>query len=88
MNAREFRYKRWVAGTLLRTGMVAPMRPDRAVRTFLTLRRWGPNSASAYAISAIRYPRRTALIDERGSLTFEEVHRRTNALARALGKRR
>jgi len=86
VNAREFRYKRWVAGTLLRTGMVAPMRPDRAVRTFLTLRRWGPNSASAYAISAIRYPRRTALIDERGSLTFEEVHRRTNALARALGK--
>jgi fatty-acyl-CoA synthase len=64
--------------------MVSPMRPDRAIRAFRTLRRWGPTSASAYAVSAIRFPARTALVDERGSLTFGQVHRRSNALARAL----
>jgi fatty-acyl-CoA synthase len=62
------------------------MRPDRALRVLMTLRRWGPNSASAYAVSAIRYPQGVAIIDERGSVTFEEVHRRTNALARALAQ--
>jgi fatty-acyl-CoA synthase len=80
----ELRYKLWVAKILLGTGLVSPMRPDKALRALLTLRRWGPNSASAYAVSAIRYPQRTALIDERGTLTFGEVHRRTNSLARAL----
>ncbi len=33
---------------------------------------------------AARYPDRAALVDERGVLTFEQVDRRTNALARGL----
>jgi fatty-acyl-CoA synthase len=73
-----------VARTLLGTGMAAPTRPDRAVRALAALRTWGPTPAAAYAGAAARYPDRLALIDERGTLTFSEVHRRTNALAREL----
>jgi acyl-CoA synthetase (AMP-forming)/AMP-acid ligase II len=75
-------YKLQVAKALLGTGMVTPMRPDKALRAALSLQRWGPTSAAAYAISAIRDPRRVALVDERGALTFGEIQARTNALAR------
>jgi acyl-CoA synthetase (AMP-forming)/AMP-acid ligase II len=84
VNTRTARYKLQVAKTLLDTGMFQPTRPDKALRSISTLRRWGPTPAAAYTGAAIRYPERTALVDERGSLTFAEVHARTNALARAL----
>jgi fatty-acyl-CoA synthase len=70
-----------VAKTLLGTGMIAPVRPDRAVRAVVALRRFGPTPAAAYTGSAARFPDREAIVDDRGTLTFEEVHRRTNALA-------
>jgi acyl-CoA synthetase (AMP-forming)/AMP-acid ligase II len=70
-----------VARVLLGTGMIAPVRPDRAVRSIVALRRWGPTPAAAYTGGAARFPERAAIVDERGSLTFEEVHQRTNALA-------
>jgi acyl-CoA synthetase (AMP-forming)/AMP-acid ligase II len=72
-----------VARTLLGTGMLAPTRPDKAVRSVLQLQRWGASPAAAYAGSAIRYPDRLAIVDDRGTLTFAEVQRRSNALARA-----
>ncbi|HEV3094793.1 MAG TPA: acyl-CoA synthetase [Solirubrobacteraceae bacterium] len=73
-----------VAKVLLGTGIVAPVRPDRAVRSVLALKQWGPTPAAAYTGSAARFPDRAAIVDERGTLTFEEVHRRTNALAHEL----
>ncbi len=73
-----------VAKALLDTGMVAPTRPDKAVRSLAALHRWGATPAAAYTGAAIRYPERLAIVDERGTLTFEEVHARTNALAREL----
>jgi acyl-CoA synthetase (AMP-forming)/AMP-acid ligase II len=79
-------YKAQVARTLLATGMLKPTRPDRALRSAAALRRWGPTPAAAYAGSAIRYPDRAALVDDRGTLTFAEVQRRTNALASELAK--
>jgi fatty-acyl-CoA synthase len=78
------RYRIEVARTLLATGMFKPERPDKSLRAVQTLRRWGSNAAAAYTISAIRCPERVALVDERGTLTFAEVARRTNALARGL----
>src|SRR5437870_599427 len=66
--------------------MFEPTRPDKAWRSIAALRRWGPTPAAAYTGSAIRHPDRTAVVDERGSLTFEEVHRRTNALAHELSR--
>src|SRR5256886_12110713 len=86
MNAREARYKLDVARTLLGTGMVGPVRPDKAVRSLLALRRWGPTPAAAYTGAAIREGGRPAIVDDRGTLTFGEVHRRTNALAHALAR--
>ncbi|MFI5010371.1 MAG: acyl-CoA synthetase [Solirubrobacterales bacterium] len=80
------RYKLDVARALVGTGMFKPVRPDRAVRALGTLRRWGPTPAAAYTGAAIRYPERLAIVDERGALTFAEVDRRTNALARALAR--
>jgi acyl-CoA synthetase (AMP-forming)/AMP-acid ligase II len=84
MNTREARYRLEVAKTLLGTGMIAPVRPDKAVRAVMEVHRWGPTPAAAYTSSAIRFPERTAIVDERGTLTFAEVDRRTNALARGL----
>ncbi len=78
------RHRLEIARTLLGTGMITPARPDKIVRSLGALRRWGPTPAAAYTSSAIRYPERLALIDERGTLTFAEIDRRTNALAHGL----
>ena len=72
MNTQTARYKLQVAKTLLETGMLEPTRPDKALRSLAALRRWGPTPAAAYTGAAIRYPHRLAVVDERGSLTFEE----------------
>jgi len=56
--------------------MMRPTRPDKALRSLAALRRWG-NFGGAYTGAAIRYPDSAAIIDDRGTLTFEEVHRRT-----------
>ncbi len=84
MNVREARHRLEVARTLLGTGMIRPVRPDKALRALAALQRWGPTPAAAYTGAAIRYPERAAIVDERGTLTFQEVHRRTNALAHEL----
>ena len=84
MNANEARHKLQVAKTLLGTGMIKPTRPDKVVRSLLALQRWGPTPAAAYAGAAVRYADQPAIVDDRGTLTFAEVHRRTNALAHAL----
>ena len=75
-----------VVRTLLETGMAAPTRPDKAVRSLTALRRWGATPAAAYTGAAIRYPERVAIADERGALTFEDVQSRTNSLARGLAE--
>jgi acyl-CoA synthetase (AMP-forming)/AMP-acid ligase II len=80
------RHKLFVARTLLDTGMIAPTRPDKAIRSVLALQRWGPTPAAAYLGSAIRYPDRLAICDDRGTLTFGEVQERTNALASSLAR--
>ena len=45
--------------------------------------RWREHPVGALVAAAARYPRRTAVIDDEGSLTFAEVEARSNALARA-----
>jgi acyl-CoA synthetase (AMP-forming)/AMP-acid ligase II len=86
VNGEQAKYKLQVARTLLETGMFQPTRLDKALRSVAVLHRWGPTPAAAYAGAAIRYPERVALIDERGSLSFAQVHRRTNALAHELSR--
>ncbi len=76
--------KAFTARTLIATGMFAPNRPNRVARSLQTLRQWGATIAAGYTVSAISHPDAIAIIDDHGSLTFDEVHRRTNALARGL----
>jgi acyl-CoA synthetase (AMP-forming)/AMP-acid ligase II len=71
---------------LREAGIVGPLRPDKAAKIGLTFMRWGASPATGAKIESIHYPHETALIDERGSLTFEQVHRRSNAIANALAQ--
>src|SRR4051794_26137602 len=70
--------------TLGAAGVLRPQRPDRLLQSATALLRFGPTPAAGYTISARRYPDAPAIFDELGSLTFREVHERSNALANAL----
>jgi len=74
------------ARVLREAGILGAVRPDKAARIGTTFVRWGASPATGIATAAIHHPAETALIDERGSLTFEQVHRRSNALAHAFVK--
>ncbi len=72
------------AKVLREAGILAPMRPDKALRVGSTFLRWGASPATGIATAAIHHPHEIAIIDERGSLSFERLHRRSNALAHSL----
>jgi acyl-CoA synthetase (AMP-forming)/AMP-acid ligase II len=74
------------AKVLADVGIIRAVRPDKAMKMAAIFARWGATPASGSAVSAILYGDETALIDERGELTFEEVHRRSNALARGFAE--
>jgi acyl-CoA synthetase (AMP-forming)/AMP-acid ligase II len=74
----------YTAKTLVEAGVLRPTRPDKLVRVGIALQRWGPTPAAGYTASTIRYPDEIAIVDELGTLTFREVHERTNALAHSL----
>jgi acyl-CoA synthetase (AMP-forming)/AMP-acid ligase II len=76
--------KLFTAKTLAEAGILRPNRPDHIVGAVRALLRFGPTPAGGYTASAERYGSETAIIDELGTLTFREVHERTNALAHAL----
>ncbi|MEU5988447.1 AMP-binding protein [Spirillospora sp. NPDC047418] len=65
-------------------GVLQPIRPDRAARLLLPYVRFGPVPATLGAMSALRFPERTALIDERGALSYAELEQRAASLATAL----
>jgi fatty-acyl-CoA synthase len=64
-------------------GVLGPIRPDKALKMGSTFVRWGASPATGIATAAIHYPHEIAVIDERGALSFERLHRRSNALARS-----
>jgi fatty-acyl-CoA synthase len=68
-------------------GVLRPVRPDKLARMAATLARWGATPATGIAAAAIHHPDEVSLIDERGSLTFEQLHRRSNALADGFAER-
>jgi acyl-CoA synthetase (AMP-forming)/AMP-acid ligase II len=71
---------------LREAGILGLQRPDKAARIGVTFLRWGASPALGSATAAIQYPHEIAIRDERGSLSFERLHRRSNALADALAK--
>jgi len=66
---------------LREAGIVAPMRPDKAAKIGTTFLRWGASPATGVSTAAIHHPHELAIVDERGALTWERLHRRSNALA-------
>lgn len=68
-------------------GIVRPYSPRVLWELANTVRRWGTGPAGGFAALAVRSPQRVGLIDELGSLTFGELHERSNALAHALRER-
>jgi fatty-acyl-CoA synthase len=76
--------KLFTARTLAGAGVLHPGRPDHVVEAVRALVRFGPTPAGGYGASAARFGSETAIIDELGTLTFKDVHERTNALANAL----
>jgi fatty-acyl-CoA synthase len=70
--------------TLVKAGIVGPTRPDRLWHVAYALHQWGTTPAAGYTAAAARHPDDVGIVDELGTLTFRQIHERTNALAHAL----
>ncbi|HEX6149596.1 AMP-binding protein [Nocardioides sp.] len=66
------------------SGVVRPLSPRKVVGLARVLRDWGTGPAGGFATLAVTDPDRVGLVDELGELTFGDIHRRSNALARGL----
>ncbi|MGV9712866.1 AMP-binding protein [Gordonia sp. NPDC003424] len=75
----------WLLCTLIRSGFLGSLRPDRYLRMGLALRRHGGASpVSGIGLAAARDPNGLALIDEAGELSWGELDRRADAFAAAV----
>ena len=72
---------------LARSGIIRPYSPVALARVVGAVKTWGTGPAGGYAALAARSPHQVGLVDELGSLTFRELHERSNALARALAEK-
>lgn len=70
-----------------RAGVIRPYGPRTLAHLGRTVVRWGTGPAGGFASLADRAPHQVGLVDELGELTWGELHRRSNALARALAER-
>ncbi|MET9213565.1 MULTISPECIES: acyl-CoA synthetase [unclassified Nocardia] len=68
---------------IVRSGVLDPLRPDLAVRSYFDVLRFGPFAGVVLHAARAR-PEASAIVDERGSLTFRMLDERSNALARGL----
>lgn len=80
----NFAEKLEVARVLYRAGVFKPIRPDKTIRIIRAAKGWGRTPAMGFIALAIRQPDTVAVIDDDGTATFDEVNRRSNALARGL----
>jgi fatty-acyl-CoA synthase len=76
----------YFAALCLRSGMVGIELPHRTASMLLSFERFGL-LGGAVSIAATKHGDRVGLIDERGSLTFKDLDRRSNALANAWRER-
>ncbi len=72
------------AKVLREAGILRPMRPDKALKVGGTFLRWGASPATGVTTAAIHHPHELAIVDERGALSWERLHLRSNALANSL----
>lgn len=69
------------------SGVVKPFSPTVLTRLAKAVHAWGLGPAGGFTMLATRYPDRVGIVDELGEITYGEIHRRTNVLARALAER-
>jgi acyl-CoA synthetase (AMP-forming)/AMP-acid ligase II len=74
-------------GVLGRAGVIRPYGPRTLVDIGRVVLRWGTGPAGGFATLAARAPHQVGVVDELGELTWGELHRRSNSLARALSER-
>ena len=70
-----------------RAGVIRPYGPRTLVDIGRVVLRWGTGPAGGFATLAARAPHAVGVVDELGELTWGELHRRSNSLARALAER-
>ena len=62
-------------------GIIRAYPPSVLAAVGKALRAWGTGPAGGFVAMALRDPDRVGLVDERGSLTGDQLQRRTHALA-------
>lgn len=65
-------------------GVIRPMSPIVLTKIVRTVKAWGTGPAGGFTQLTHTRPNEVGLIDELGSLTFLEMHQRSNALGHAL----
>ncbi|TRW87883.1 bile acid CoA ligase [Mycolicibacterium sp. 018/SC-01/001] len=73
-----------MVSTMVRAGMIAPMRPDKYLRIAAAMQRENMAVTSGFAAAAQRCGDRAGLVDELGVLTWRQIDRRADAFAAAL----
>jgi fatty-acyl-CoA synthase len=76
----------YFATLCIRSGVVGIEPPHRLAKMLLAFERYGM-LAGAVAVGAIRHGDHPAVIDERGELSYKQLHERSNALANAWRER-
>ncbi|WP_081681578.1 acyl-CoA ligase FadD12 [Mycobacterium sp. URHD0025] len=70
--------------TMRRAGIITVMRPDKYLRIAAAMARENMSITSGFAASAQRCPNRPGLVDELGTLTWQQVDQQADALAAGL----
>ncbi|WP_322921628.1 AMP-binding protein [Nocardioides renjunii] len=70
-----------------RAGVIRAHGPRTLAGVGRVVLRWGTGPAGGFAGLAVRAPHEVGVVDELGELTWGELHRRSNSLARALAER-
>jgi acyl-CoA synthetase (AMP-forming)/AMP-acid ligase II len=70
-----------------RAGVIRPHAPRTLLDIGRLVVRWGTGPAGGFATLAAREPHQVGVVDELGELTWGELQRRSNSLARALAER-
>jgi acyl-CoA synthetase (AMP-forming)/AMP-acid ligase II len=73
-----------VCVAIAKSGVWRSASPSQLLAIERALRTWGQSMAALGAVAAIRYPNQAAVIDERGTITYQELDRRCAAIAAGL----
>ncbi|MCV7204617.1 acyl-CoA synthetase [Mycolicibacterium peregrinum] len=73
-----------LVATMRRAGIITVMRPDKYLRIAAAMARENMGVTSGFAASAQRCPNRPGLVDELGTLTWQQVDQQADALAAGL----